>query len=96
MTPLKAIRAKCFSCSGDSYKEIKLCPVQKCPLHALRHGKAVKGSRPLKAIRAKCYSCGEGTAKDIRECDLDCCPLHAYRFGKRPETVGAESEVETT
>ena len=38
-TPLKAIRAKCLDCSGDSANEVKLCPVKWCPLYPYRSGK---------------------------------------------------------
>ena len=46
-SPLRAIRAHCFLCSGDSYPEIKLCPSTGCPLHAFR-----SGHRPTDADRA--------------------------------------------
>ena len=35
--PLKAIRKNCLECSG-SPKEVRLCPVIKCPLYAYRMG----------------------------------------------------------
>jgi len=38
MTPLKAIRKKCHDCCGGSYKKIKYCPMQECPLHYYRLG----------------------------------------------------------
>ena len=37
-TPMKAIRAKCLECSGGSAKEVRGCPVEKCPLYAYRFG----------------------------------------------------------
>lgn len=39
ISPLRAIRAKCFDCSGGSRQEITLCPVKGCPLHPFRSGK---------------------------------------------------------
>ncbi len=39
LTPLKAIRRKCFECSGFSVREIKNCPVKACPLYPFRFGK---------------------------------------------------------
>jgi len=39
ITPLKAIRAKCLDCSGNSKHEIKLCQIPDCPLFAYRFGK---------------------------------------------------------
>ncbi len=37
--PVKAIRAKCLDCCCDSANEVKLCPVQTCPLYPFRFGK---------------------------------------------------------
>lgn len=39
MTPMKAIRLKCLECSNGSSKEIKLCPMDDCPLYDFRLGK---------------------------------------------------------
>jgi hypothetical protein len=38
LTPLKAIRLKCLDCSGDSKKEVELCPVENCPQWPFRFG----------------------------------------------------------
>ena len=38
-TPIKSIRAKCLDCTCGSLKEIRLCPVIKCPLYPYRFGK---------------------------------------------------------
>lgn len=38
-SPLKAIRAKCIECSGDSAYEVKRCPSSDCVLYAFRFGK---------------------------------------------------------
>lgn len=38
-TPLKAIRAKCLDCSGNYYKNVRECPITKCPLYQYRMGK---------------------------------------------------------
>ena len=39
LTPIKAIRAYCVECSGGMTKEVKLCPVENCPLYPYRMGK---------------------------------------------------------
>ena len=39
ISPLKAIRLKCLDCCCGSAHEVKLCPVEKCPLHHYRFGK---------------------------------------------------------
>ena len=37
--PVKAIRAFCLECSGDSTAEVKCCPRSVCPLFPFRLGK---------------------------------------------------------
>jgi hypothetical protein len=39
LTPIKAIRRHCLSCSGDSPKEVRLCVIPECPLYPFRLGK---------------------------------------------------------
>jgi len=39
LTPLRAIRAKCFDCSGGQPSEIRSCPIMDCPLYPFRLGK---------------------------------------------------------
>lgn len=38
-TPIPSIRNKCLDCSGGSYKEVRLCPIQNCDLWPYRFGK---------------------------------------------------------
>ena len=38
-SPLRAIRNKCLDCTCGSAKEVQLCPIAKCSLHAFRFGK---------------------------------------------------------
>jgi len=39
LTPVKAIRHFCISCSGHSTLEVRLCPAQNCELYPYRLGK---------------------------------------------------------
>ena len=39
LSPIKAIRANCIECSCGSKDEVKLCPIQTCPLYPYRLGK---------------------------------------------------------
>jgi len=39
----KAIRKKCVDCSGDSTKEVRLCPIHDCFLYPYRMGKPLEG-----------------------------------------------------
>jgi hypothetical protein len=38
LRPLKAIRAKCFDCSGGSQAEVRVCEMEDCPLYPYRMG----------------------------------------------------------
>ena len=38
LTPLKAIRKKCLDCCQGQVKEVRLCPIEKCPLYEYRDG----------------------------------------------------------
>ena len=39
LPPLKAIKKFCHWCSGDSWKEVKLCPRIECELYPYRFGR---------------------------------------------------------
>ena len=54
MTPMKAIRAKCLDCCCGQMKEVRLCPVKKCPLYPYRFGKRPKmGNNTTETIEGK-------------------------------------------
>ena len=42
LTPLMAIKTYCFDCSGNSWKEVRECHMEKCPLWKYRQGKSGK------------------------------------------------------
>lgn len=37
-TPLKAIRQKCLDCCCEQATEVRLCPMESCPLYPYRMG----------------------------------------------------------
>lgn len=47
VNPLKAIRAKCLDCCGESAREVSLCTVKGCPLYDFR-----EGANPYRAARS--------------------------------------------
>jgi hypothetical protein len=61
-TPIKAIRAKCLDCSGESSHEAKLCPITACPIYPYRLGKnlnpiaRVWTEEQKEAARGRCES----------------------------------------
>lgn len=42
LSTLQRIRRYCLLCSGDSPKEVRLCPIGDCPLYDLRMGRNPK------------------------------------------------------
>lgn len=38
MNPVKAIRAKCLDCCCGQPNEVRLCTIERCPLHPFRFG----------------------------------------------------------
>lgn len=42
VTPIKAIRIHCLSCSGGSYRGVKDCNIPECSLYPYRFGKRPK------------------------------------------------------
>ena len=54
LTPMKAIRAKCLDCSGDSPKEVRLCEMSECSLYSYRLGKRPKKSQVASGIGILC------------------------------------------
>ena len=59
-TPLKTIRLKCLDCSCGQPREVRLCPVERCPLWPYR-----MGCRPQhpKAVQANIEARAEKTAQ---------------------------------
>lgn len=47
ISPIRAIRAKCLECSNGRSNEVKLCPVERCPLYPLRFGHNPNKQRAL-------------------------------------------------
>lgn len=45
LRPLKAIRAKCLDCCAGQALEVRLCPIEKCPLYAYRLGHRPKADK---------------------------------------------------
>jgi len=47
----EAIKKKCLECSGDSHKEVTLCPVLDCPLWPYRTGRHIRTKSYKERIR---------------------------------------------
>jgi len=95
LTPLKSARAFCLWCCFDSQLEVRLCPVETCPLWKYRLG---KGRITLKILRSKCKDCDPEGYKSIKNCPFDgvsdiLCPLHPYRLGRRPKSRSLQGKT---
>ena len=44
LTPMKSIRLKCLDCTCNQPREIRLCPIENCPLYPYRMGKRPRES----------------------------------------------------
>lgn len=60
LTPMKAIRKKRLECSCGSFNEVKLCPIEKCPLYPYRFGhRPVQGrENPMTKTKLKTHKLG--------------------------------------
>lgn len=56
LTPIKAIRAKCLDCSGNSAAEVRECVLKHCPLYPYRMGRNPNrtGRELTEEQKAKC------------------------------------------
>ena len=98
LTPLRAIRKRCYGCGEGTAKTIRDCEFPNCALYPLRFGKRVQGIKSAKAIREYCLWCC-GNPNEVRLCVNDgkqstLCPLYPYRFGKNPTKKGNLKNLE--
>ena len=65
LTPMKAIRAKCLDCCLGSFREVRLCTCEKCPLFPYLFGKRPKGySDTAEGIDGEKYQASPVVLKD--------------------------------
>lgn len=60
--PVKAIRKKCYDCSGWSYTEAERCQVKDCPLYPFR-----KGTNPFRKKKKMTEAQKEAARKRLAE-----------------------------
>ena len=76
----KAIKEKCFNCSGWSYKNVQSCQFTDCELHPFRTGKGKQHPKArAKAIRGFCLWCMNENSGEVSKCPCSDCPLYPYR-----------------
>ena len=91
----KAIRERCLNCTGWSYKAIKECPFDDCPLHSFRSGQGKQNPKKrLLAIKKYCLWCMCGQTSEVSKCTSFDCPLYVYRKGTADKSINiAPSEI---
>lgn len=85
----KAIKEKCFNCSGYSRSEAKNCSITTCTLHPFRNGRGeLTPDQRNRAIREFCKDdCCEGGDYPVSQCPSPDCPLYAFRLSKIDRSV---------
>ena len=70
-TPLRAIKEKCLDCCCGSYIEVKLCPVEGCPLFPFRFGKNSLIKREYSEEQKERMRDNLDKAREIRAANID-------------------------
>ena len=112
MNRTKAIKERCYNCSGYSHKEVRNCEHTTCQLYDYRTGinKRRTADEKRKAIRHYCRDfCMDGSSDSVSNCTSLDCPLYPYRMSKidksvfiideeniLPETVGQDADFFTS
>jgi len=76
----RAIRARCYDCSGFNRAEIRECPITDCKLYPYRMATGRQDPKARdRAIRVYCLWCMNGQRKEVSLCPSSDCPLYPYR-----------------
>lgn len=83
----KAVRDKCYDCSGFDRNEVRACAHKECALYPFRTARAVrddkkKGDSRVKAVFQYCLDCSGGSITEREKCVSAKCPLYPYRNPK--------------
>ena len=96
-SPLKAIRAFCVECQGDSSPAVATCADTVCPFFAYRLGKALPAGKhkPTSTIKQYCYQqcqAGVGGREEVKGCQGNeiACPVFPFRTGRNPNVGEAK------
>jgi len=78
----KAIRLKCFNCSGWSQKDVKECKTTDCKLYPYRMSENPNsGVQRAKDIKSYCTWCLNTNVHDVKKCVDFSCPIWPFRRG---------------
>ncbi len=78
----RAIRLRCWNCTGFNYAEVNRCDKLDCQLYPFRSGKGKQDAKARnKAIRSYCLWCCTGQSSEVSKCPALHCPLWCFRKG---------------
>lgn len=93
----RAIRLRCWNCTGFNYAEVNRCDMVDCQLHPFRSGKGKQDAKARnQAIRQYCLRCCAGQPSEVSKCPALDCPLWSFRKGRidrASEIVSMEGNV---
>lgn len=90
LTPLRAVRLHCLSCTNGDVTYVRKCSSSSCDVHPIRFGRNDGKIRSvLRAIRRRCLDCCGDERKRVAECELKDCSLYPFRMGTNPNRKGA-------
>lgn len=79
----RAIRLRCWDCSGFNYAEVSRCQFDDCPLFPFRSGKGRQDAKDRnKAIHSYCLWCCADQPSEVLKCPALDCPLWSFRKGR--------------
>lgn len=88
----KAVRDRCYDCSGYDRKEVRECNRTECPLWQFRNAKSTtekkKGVSRAKAVQQYCLDCCNGSATERDRCPSEDCPLWNFRNARAIKESG--------
>lgn len=93
----KAVRDKCFDCSGFDRVEVRNCKHEECPLHPYRTTRSTtkKSGRP-QAVRDYCLGCSGGNVVERARCESVNCPLHPFRTAQALKEAKMQNKCDFT
>jgi len=84
----RAVRLRCYDCSGFNYAEVASCRHTDCSLHPFRSGQGRQDAKKrAAAIRAFCLWCMCDQRYEIAQCTCPTCSLYSYRNTKTDKSV---------
>ena len=79
LTRRKAIKERCYNCSGFFKPDVRNCTMIDCHLYPYRTGTHTNSKDRNIAIRKYCIFCCANQPAEVSKCPSYDCPMWAYR-----------------